>query len=152
MSFSDAPAVRARVKWFNEDKGFGFVVPADGQPEAFVHASILSRMGVAAVVEGTEMMCGIAATPKGPQVVRIDQIELPEPEPEPVADRPAVVKWYQPDKGFGFLATGDGERDIFVHKSALKRSGLDSLAAGQHVLTAVRATAKGREAWRLISL
>jgi|AGTN01.1.fsa_nt_gi Cold shock proteins len=146
----DGPPVRARVKWFNEDKGFGFVIPADGRPEAFVHASTLSRCGVAAVMEGAEMVCGIAVTPRGPQVVRIDRIAPPEAAEEPALDREAVVKWYQPDKGFGFLAADDGGRDIFVHKSALKRSGLDTLTAGQRVFLAVRATAKGREAWRLV--
>jgi len=139
-------AVRVRVKWFNVEKGFGFVTPLDGQPEAFLHASVLSRSGVPQLAEGAELMCDIASGAKGPQVLRVAElVAAPMAVPEGEPDLPGTVKWYQADKGFGFVSAEDGGRDIFLHKSALKRSKLDSIAPGQHVRMTVLETAKGRE-------
>ncbi|KAF0182467.1 MAG: cold-shock protein [Hyphomonadaceae bacterium] len=44
-----------------------------------------------------------------------------------------VVKWFNPDKGFGFIAPDGGGADVFVHISAVERSGLTSLREGQAV-------------------
>ncbi|MEK9685308.1 MAG: cold-shock protein [Rhodospirillaceae bacterium] len=44
-----------------------------------------------------------------------------------------TVKWFNPTKGFGFIAPEDGSDDAFVHISAVERAGLSSLAEGQKV-------------------
>ena len=44
-----------------------------------------------------------------------------------------TVKWFNNQKGFGFIQRDDGEADAFVHISAVERSGLTSLAEGQSV-------------------
>lgn len=44
-----------------------------------------------------------------------------------------TVKWFNPDKGFGFIQPEDGGKDVFVHISAVERAGLRSLAEGQKV-------------------
>ena len=54
----------------------------------------------------------------------------------PPADRAAVeesgtVKWYNAMKGFGFIASDRGGKDIFVHASALDRAGIAGLTEGQ---------------------
>lgn len=77
---------------------------------------------------------------------------MTEAPPEPDLSLAGVVKWYQPEKGFGFVVAEDGERDVFVHKTALKRSGLDLLASGQRVLVSVVIGAKGREARTVVVL
>ena len=44
-----------------------------------------------------------------------------------------VVKWFKPDKGYGFIRPEDGGQDVFVHISAVERAGLSSLNEGQQV-------------------
>lgn len=44
-----------------------------------------------------------------------------------------TVKWYDTNKGFGFLLPQDGGRDIFVHRTALEQAGLRTLSEGQRV-------------------
>jgi len=67
------------------------------------------------------------------------------------SDQPAVeeigtVKWYNPDKGFGFIAGDSGGKDIFVHASALNRGGLTLLSEGQRVAVDMVQGGKGPEA------
>src|SRR5215475_14942846 len=71
----DGATVRATVKWFNTAKGFGFVTPVDGSPEAFLHLSALKQAGFDTVGEGTGMLVEIGQSPKGRQVVRVIQID-----------------------------------------------------------------------------
>lgn len=44
-----------------------------------------------------------------------------------------TVKWFNPQKGYGFIQPEDGSKDVFVHISAVERSGMDSLHEGQKV-------------------
>ena len=53
-----------------------------------------------------------------------------------------TVKWFNGQKGFGFIAPDDGGNDIFVHISAVERAGLSSLAEGQKISYEVKIAAK----------
>jgi CspA family cold shock protein len=44
-----------------------------------------------------------------------------------------TVKWFNPQKGFGFIQPDDGSKDVFVHISAVERSGLGDLQEGQKI-------------------
>jgi CspA family cold shock protein len=59
------------VKWFNAQKGFGFIVRDDGGKDAFIHASVLERSGVATLNEGQRVLIDIAEGRKGPEAVRV---------------------------------------------------------------------------------
>ena len=58
----------------------------------------------------------------------------------------AVVKWYNPDKGFGFITPQSGGKDVFIHATVLERAGLGPLQEGQSVRMGVVQGAKGPEA------
>jgi cold shock protein len=60
-----------------------------------------------------------------------------------------AVKWFEPDKGYGFISPDGGGKDIFIHVTALRRSGVETLGAGQRVRVDVVEGRKGLEADRV---
>ncbi len=158
------PPLRATVKWYNPDKGFGFVELANGSGDAFLHVSVVERSGQASVPPGATLEVRAGPGPKGQQVTEIISMDAstagqeqprhtrPErPAYQPSADRTTVeelgtVKWYNATKGFGFIAADRGGKDIFVHASALQRAGVVGLTEGQRVAVDVADGQKGPEA------
>ena len=63
-----------------------------------------------------------------------------------------TVKWFKTTKGYGFIAPDSGGKDIFVHISAVERSGLTGLADNQKVTFDVEAGRDGRESATNLSL
>ncbi len=53
------------------------------------------------------------------------------------------MKWFNSEKGYGFITPDDGSKDVFVHHSAIQGSGFKSLAEGQKVQFEVQKTPKG---------
>jgi cold shock protein len=160
------PVVDATVKWFNPEKGFGFVELGDGTGDAFLHVAVLEAAGRKSVVAGAKVKARVGQGQKGPQVNEVVDVDestaaaQPARRPGPLGARPqrsapdlssaiemsGTVKWYNPDKGFGFVAIGDGGKDVFVHASVLQRAGITDLAEGQRVTMQVVEGMKGREA------
>jgi CspA family cold shock protein len=168
---AEGPEVDAVVKWFNGQKGFGFVELGDGSGDAFLHVAVLQAAGKQSVSPGAKMRVATAQGPKGRQVARVIEVdESTAVEAPPRRDRPradsgfargprdasrdasaavemtGTVKWFNTEKGFGFIAPEGGGKDVFVHISVLGRSGLTGVAEGQQVSMRVVETPKGREA------
>jgi CspA family cold shock protein len=59
------------VKWFNESKGFGFITPADGGKDVFVHFSEIQAEGFKVLTEGQSVTFNVENGPKGPQATRV---------------------------------------------------------------------------------
>jgi cold shock protein len=59
------PPVRGTVKWFNPDKGFGFVELSDGSGDAFLHGSVLAQSGINALQPGETLESGSAPATRG---------------------------------------------------------------------------------------
>jgi CspA family cold shock protein len=55
-----------------------------------------------------------------------------------------TVKFFNSEKGYGFIKPDDGGRDVFVHVSAVQRSGLGTLAEGQRLAFEIEPDAKGK--------
>ena len=77
------PPVQAVVKWYNPDKGFGFVQLADGSGDAFLHVSVVERSGHDRVPPGATLEVRAGPGPKGPQVTEILSVDSSTAQQEP---------------------------------------------------------------------
>ena len=170
-----ATHVRATVKWYNPTKGFGFVTPNDGSPDVFLHVSVVEQTGLRSLDEGAILVCDLADGQKGAQVSTIHSVEAGS-VPAQRGSRPTTgsryprqsvsdyddygygakpssggtvegtVKWFNPDKGFGFIVPDQGGKDIFVHIRAVERAGLSTLNENQRIRFTEKAGQRGPEA------
>ena len=153
----DSTPVRSSIKWFNTTKGFGFAVPEEDPCDAFVHITTLQDAGIKELGEGAIISCHVVKGPKGALVTKVESLIDPGVDPAPITFRidpsddevfetmEGTVKWYKPDKGFGFVIPEDGLKDVFVHKTCLEKHGLEMLIPGQKMKMTVRTVSKGRE-------
>jgi CspA family cold shock protein len=63
--------ITGTVKWFNGTKGFGFITPADGSKDVFVHHSAIQGTGFKSLVEGQRVKFEVQQTPKGPAAANV---------------------------------------------------------------------------------
>jgi CspA family cold shock protein len=164
-----APELQATVKWFNAEKGYGFAALADGSGDVFLHVNALQAAGCQTVNPGATLKVRVGNGQKGrqiDQVLSVDESTADQSErrqSQPAGPRPpgtprrqvdlssavevvGVVKWYNSDKGFGFISPQNGGKDVFVHATVLERAGLTPLQEGQSVRIAVVQGTKGPEA------
>jgi CspA family cold shock protein len=161
------PPVYGLVKWFSPEKGFGFVELSDGSGDAFLHGSVLAQSGIDAVQPGDTVEVQVGPGHRGPhvtQVLKVDSSTAVPATPRRSGFRSVTsggpssgtsvevtgtVKWFNIDKGFGFIARDGGGKDVFVHISAPERSGLAALNEGERVTFDVAEGRKGPEAARV---
>jgi len=161
------------VKFFNGQKGFGFIVRDDGGEDVFVHISAVEQAGLTGLAEGQPL--GFTLVDRGG---KISATELKiEGEPMPVEDRPreprpdrggfgggdrgggrgpqrqltgekatGTVKFFNAMKGFGFVQRDDGQPDAFVHISAVERAGLRGLNEGDRLEFDIEVDQRGKYA------
>lgn len=177
MPTASGPELEATVKWFNGEKGYGFVALTDGSGDVFLHVNALQAAGFQAVNPGATLRIRVGQGQKGrqvEQVVAVDESTATAAPPrrpggggggggfQPRGPRPdgprrqvdlstavdmvGTVKWYNPDKGFGFITPQAGGKDVFIHATVLERAGLTRLQEGQTVRMGVVQGQKGPEA------
>ena len=130
---------QGKVKFFNTQKGFGFIQRDEGGEDVFVHISQVERAGLEGLAEGQELAFNLVD--RGGKVSAADLQVVGDVIP--VAQKPAgpqrqltgdkatgTVKFFNSMKGFGFITRDDGKEDAFVHISAVERSGLPGINEG----------------------
>jgi CspA family cold shock protein len=162
------------VKFFNAQKGFGFVVRDDGGEDVFVHISAVEQAGLTGLADGQPLE--FTLVDRGGRISATD-LKI-EGEPMPVTDRgpprdrddaprgggfggdrggapqrqltgekaQGTVKFFNAMKGFGFISRDDGQPDAFVHISAVERAGMSSLNEGDRVEFELEVDRRGKTA------
>jgi cold shock protein len=157
---TQARPVDVVVKWFNPDKGFGFVEAMDGSGDAFLHIRVLKAVDRETVSAGAKLSVVLEEGGKGPcvsKVITVDETAVSRQsdssragrlwsQPSSAVEVVGTVKWYSEEKGMGFAADEGGGSDVFLHAAALRASGWPNLSEGQRVLMRVVDTEKGRKA------
>jgi cold shock protein len=192
-------SAKGKVKWFNATKGYGFVT-LDNGGDAFCHASALQATGHSDVQPGTTIVCDLADSQRGLQVVTVHSVDISTAEAPSRGPRrdfggggggygggrdfggggrdfgggggrdfggggyggghhrdsgpsgPMVegkVKFFNDQKGFGFVMPDSGSGDIYLHASALRRSGVQAVEPDQRIRYSTRQGNKGVEVDRV---
>jgi CspA family cold shock protein len=150
------------VKFFNPQKGFGFIVRDDGGEDVFVHISAVEQAGLTDLADGQPLE--FTLVDRGG---RISATNL-RIEGEPMAversgggsggdDRgpqrqltgekaSGTVKFFNAMKGFGFIQRDDGQPDAFVHISAVERAGIPTLNEGDRLEFELEVDRRGKTA------
>src|SRR5689334_12059396 len=120
---SEIERIEANVKWYNPEKGYGFLVPEDDSGDIFMHFSVLDAAGCRRVEEDDRIVCDVGPGVRGRQVLRVLEVKFSSREPrfspaflgprspsfdlESLEEVEGEVKWFNPLKGFGFIYPDD---------------------------------------------
>ncbi|WP_433798617.1 cold-shock protein [Actinomycetospora sp. CA-084318] len=135
------------VRWFDVERGFGFLAPDDGSPDVFVHASEIVGDGTV-LREGQTVEFEAGENDRGPQALRVRVTG--DVAADSAVGQLGTVKWYEPAKGYGFASPDGGGPDLFVHSSAIVTGGV--VAEGQRVAFVVVDGERGPQAGHVIPL
>jgi CspA family cold shock protein len=139
----------AVVRWFDPDRGFGFLAPDDGGEDLFVHASeIATSAGPKLLREGQAVEFEVGEGDRGPQALRVRVTG--ESTQDSSLGLLGTVVWYEPSKGYGFVAPDSGGSQIFMHSSAIVTGGV--VSEGQRVAFLVCEGERGPQAEHLLPL
>ena len=153
----DIVEIAGFIKWFDATKGYGFMMPDNGQQDVLVHVTVLRNGGFIAAPEGARIVVEAVARARGMQALRVLSIDpttalhpsqMPDARthvnvtPSSGLER-AVVKWFNRLRGFGFVTTGEGAPDIFVHMETMRRYGITELVPGETILVRYGDSPKG---------
>ncbi len=143
------------VKFFNPQKGFGFIVREDGGEDVFVHISAVEQAGLTDLADGQPLE--FTLVDRGGRIsatnLRIEgepiAVERAERSPQRQLTgekAQGTVKFFNAMKGFGFIQRDDGQPDAFVHISAVERAGLSTLNEGDRLSFELEVDRRGKHA------
>ena len=136
------------VRWFDLERGFGFLAPEDGSADLFVHVSeIVEDGGTRLLREGQAVEFEVGEGDRGLQARRV---RVTGEAAGSVVGVLGTVSWYEPAKGYGFALPDGGAAEVFVHSSAIVTGGV--VTAGQRVAFLIGEGERGPQAEHLVPL
>ena len=143
------------VKFFNPQKGFGFIVRDDGGEDVFVHISAVEQAGLTDLADGQPLE--FTLVDRGGRIsasnIRIEGEPLAVERAQAAPQRQltgekasGTVKFFNAMKGFGFIQRDDGQPDAFVHISAVERAGMPTLNEGDRLQFELEVDRRGKHA------
>lgn len=137
------------VRWFDAERGFGFIDRGEEGEDLFVHASeIVGGDATKGLREGQVVEFEVGDSDRGPQARRVRVTA------DLAADAPVgvlgSVAWFEPTKGYGFVFPDGGGPQIFMHSSAIVGGGV--VVEGQRVAFMVVDGERGPQAAHLLPL
>ena len=143
------------VKFFNPQKGFGFIVRDDGGEDVFVHISAVEQAGLTDLADGQPLE--FTLVDRGGRIsatnLRIEGEPMPVertsagPQRQLTGEKASgTVKFFNAMKGFGFIQRDDGQPDAFVHISAVERAGIPTLNEGDRLEFELEVDRRGKYA------
>ena len=146
---------KGTVKFFNPQKGFGFIVRDDGGEDVFVHISAVEQAGLTDLADGQPLE--FTLVDRGGRIsatnLRIEgepmAVERAErgPQRQLTGEKASgTVKFFNSMKGFGFIQRDDGQPDAFVHISAVERAGIPTLNEGDRLEFELEVDRRGKTA------
>lgn len=144
--------VATTLKWYNLEKGFGFVKLPERNEDAFLHASQLVAFQASTYPEGMTIVCDVVEGQKGLQVSSVYSVDRSAVEAAEGEDglssgisapMEGTVKFFNSEKGFGFITLDSEEKDVFIASRILERCGLMNIESKQRVLVTMRQGDKG---------
>jgi CspA family cold shock protein len=142
------------VKFFNPQKGFGFIVRDDGGEDVFVHISAVEQAGLTDLADGQPLE--FTLVDRGGRISATNLRIEGEPMAVERASAPqrqltgekasGTVKFFNAMKGFGFIQRDDGQPDAFVHISAVERAGMPTLNEGDRLEFELEVDRRGKYA------
>ena len=149
----DLIEITGRIKWFDPAKGFGLIIPdeADNLPfsgDVMLHISYLRKYGADRADEGAKIKCKITQRDRGWQAVEITEMDSPRAALYASGEAARVfetvsVKWFNREKGFGFVQRPGDDEDIFLHIVTLRPAGLEDVEPGQTLSAMIENGPKG---------
>ena len=138
------------VRWFDPERGFGFLAPEGGSADLFVHASEIvgGHSGTRLLREGQEVEFEVGEGERGPQARRVRVTA--EAAAGTAVGVLGSINWYEPAKGYGFATPDGGGPEVFVHSSAIVTGGV--VVAGQRVAFVIAEGERGPQAEHVIPL
>ncbi|WP_122263739.1 cold-shock protein [Ornithinimicrobium cerasi] len=137
------------VRWFDADRGFGFIALGQEGEDLFVHASeVVGDDPVKLLREGQVVEFEIGQGDRGPQARHV-RVTADQAAGIPLGLL-GTVSWYEPAKGYGFVTPDGGGAEIFLHSTAIVGGGV--VREGQRVAFLVVDGEKGPQADHLLPL